>query len=69
VQSENGSLTHFEVFTSLGFLLFSQENVDTATIEVSYGTSITALYDLSSLCSSLLNVKAGVGSNAVDITE
>lgn len=51
-----------QVFTGLGFLIFSQENVDTAIIEVSYGTSITALYDLSSFVLFAVNVKAGVGS-------
>ena len=35
-----------QVFTALSFLLFSQENVDIAIVEVSYGTSTTALYDL-----------------------
>jgi len=37
-----------QVFTALSFLLFSQENVDIAIIEVSYRTSVTALYVLSS---------------------
>lgn len=36
----------FQVLTALSFLLFSRENVDIAIVEVSYGTSITALYDL-----------------------
>uniref|UniRef100_A0A453JJM3 Mur ligase central domain-containing protein n=3 Tax=Aegilops tauschii subsp. strangulata TaxID=200361 RepID=A0A453JJM3_AEGTS len=33
IESENGSLTHFEVFTALSFLLFSRENVDVAIVE------------------------------------
>ncbi|XP_066356760.1 dihydrofolate synthetase-like isoform X1 [Miscanthus floridulus] len=37
IESENGSLTHFEVFTALSFLLFSQENVDIAIIEAGLG--------------------------------
>ncbi|PWZ44403.1 hypothetical protein Zm00014a_018362 [Zea mays] len=37
IESENGSLTHFEVFTALSFLLFSQQNVDIAIIEAGLG--------------------------------
>ncbi|ONM33397.1 dihydrofolate synthetase isoform X1 [Zea mays] len=37
IELENGSLTHFEVFTALSFLLFSQENVDIAIIEAGLG--------------------------------
>ncbi|XP_044947029.1 dihydrofolate synthetase isoform X2 [Hordeum vulgare subsp. vulgare] len=37
IESENGSLTHFEVFTALSFLLFSRENVDVAIVEVVIG--------------------------------
>jgi folylpolyglutamate synthase/dihydropteroate synthase len=37
-----------QVLTALSFLLFSRENVDIAIVEVSYGTSTTALYDFSS---------------------
>ncbi|GJN35560.1 hypothetical protein PR202_gb24348 [Eleusine coracana subsp. coracana] len=33
IESENGALTHFEVFTALSFLLFSRENVDIAIVE------------------------------------
>ncbi|TVU48923.1 hypothetical protein EJB05_00208 [Eragrostis curvula] len=37
IVSENGTLTHFEVFTALSFLLFSRENVDIAIIEAGLG--------------------------------
>ncbi|KAL6847171.1 hypothetical protein ACP4OV_023024 [Aristida adscensionis] len=37
IESENGALTHFEVFTALSFLLFSRENVDIAIIEAGLG--------------------------------
>ncbi|XP_044386580.1 dihydrofolate synthetase [Triticum aestivum] len=37
IESENGSLTHFEVFTALSFLLFSRENVDVAIVEAGLG--------------------------------
>lgn len=33
IESENGALTHFEVFTAISFLLFSRENVDIAIVE------------------------------------
>uniref|UniRef100_A0A0E0FE42 Mur ligase central domain-containing protein n=1 Tax=Oryza meridionalis TaxID=40149 RepID=A0A0E0FE42_9ORYZ len=33
IESEDGALTHFEVFTALSYLLFSQENVDIAVVE------------------------------------
>uniref|UniRef100_A0ACD5X2L5 Uncharacterized protein n=1 Tax=Avena sativa TaxID=4498 RepID=A0ACD5X2L5_AVESA len=37
VESEDGALTHFEVFTALSFLLFSQESVDFAIVEAGLG--------------------------------
>ncbi|XP_020097100.1 dihydrofolate synthetase [Ananas comosus] len=37
IELENGALTHFEVFTALAFLLFSQEKVDIAIIEAGLG--------------------------------
>ncbi|KAK3137068.1 hypothetical protein QOZ80_5BG0447280 [Eleusine coracana subsp. coracana] len=37
IESENGALTHFEVFTALSFLLFSRENVDIAIVEAGLG--------------------------------
>ncbi|RCV13886.1 hypothetical protein SETIT_2G382200v2 [Setaria italica] len=37
IELENGALTHFEVFTALSFLLFSQENVDIAIVEAGLG--------------------------------
>ncbi|KAL2318334.1 hypothetical protein Fmac_032210 [Flemingia macrophylla] len=36
MKAENGCITHFEVFTTVAFLLFADENVDIAVIEVSY---------------------------------
>ncbi|KAF8679358.1 hypothetical protein HU200_046144 [Digitaria exilis] len=37
IESENGALTHFEVFTALSFLIFSRENVDIAIVEAGLG--------------------------------
>ncbi|CAL5071874.1 unnamed protein product [Urochloa decumbens] len=37
IESENGALTHFEIFTALSFLLFSRENVDIAIVEAGLG--------------------------------
>ncbi|XP_062202559.1 dihydrofolate synthetase isoform X2 [Phragmites australis] len=37
IESENGALTHFEVFTALSFLLFSRKNVDIGIIEAGLG--------------------------------
>lgn len=37
IKLENGALTHFEVFTALAFLLFSQAKVDIAIIEAGLG--------------------------------
>uniref|UniRef100_A0A0E0MPS0 Uncharacterized protein n=1 Tax=Oryza punctata TaxID=4537 RepID=A0A0E0MPS0_ORYPU len=37
IESEDGALTHFEVFTALSYLLFSQENVDIAIVEAGLG--------------------------------
>lgn len=37
IESESGALTHFEVFTTLSFLLFSRENVDFAIVEAGLG--------------------------------
>uniref|UniRef100_A0A0D9Y1K6 Mur ligase central domain-containing protein n=1 Tax=Leersia perrieri TaxID=77586 RepID=A0A0D9Y1K6_9ORYZ len=37
IESEDGALTHFEVFTALSYLLFSRENVNIAIIEVIIG--------------------------------
>ncbi|XP_073002705.1 dihydrofolate synthetase isoform X1 [Typha latifolia] len=37
IELENGALTHFEVFTALAFLVFSQEKVDIAIIEAGLG--------------------------------
>ncbi|XP_038985065.1 dihydrofolate synthetase isoform X2 [Phoenix dactylifera] len=37
IELENGALTHFEVFTALAFLLFSQAKVDIAIIEAGLG--------------------------------
>ncbi|XP_068665205.1 dihydrofolate synthetase [Aristolochia californica] len=37
IKLENGSLTHFEVFTALAFSIFAQENVDVAIIEAGLG--------------------------------
>ncbi|KAF0911271.1 hypothetical protein E2562_008028 [Oryza meyeriana var. granulata] len=37
LESEDGALTHFEVFTALSYLLFSRENVDIAIIEAGLG--------------------------------
>ncbi|ONM33398.1 Dihydrofolate synthetase [Zea mays] len=45
IELENGSLTHFEVFTALSFLLFSQENVDIAIIETEIGSNAIDITD------------------------
>ncbi|URE42170.1 Mur ligase middle domain [Musa troglodytarum] len=37
VEQEKGALTHFEVFTALAYLLFSEERVDIAVIEAGLG--------------------------------
>ncbi|WOL00773.1 dihydrofolate synthetase [Canna indica] len=37
VKQENGALSHFEVFTSLAFLLFFKERVDIAVVEAGLG--------------------------------
>ncbi|KAJ4818404.1 Folylpolyglutamate synthase [Rhynchospora pubera] len=37
VASENGALSHFEVFTALAFLVFSHETVDVAVVEAGLG--------------------------------
>ncbi|KAJ3694598.1 hypothetical protein LUZ60_010078 [Juncus effusus] len=37
IESENGALSHFEVFTALAFLLFSEQKVDFAVIEAGLG--------------------------------
>ncbi|XP_006664219.3 dihydrofolate synthetase [Oryza brachyantha] len=37
IESEDGALTHFEVFTALSYLLFSRENVDIAIVEAGLG--------------------------------
>ncbi|KAJ3701108.1 hypothetical protein LUZ61_004813 [Rhynchospora tenuis] len=37
VASENGTLSHFEVFTALAFLVFSHEMVDVAVVEAGLG--------------------------------
>ncbi|XP_078439408.1 folylpolyglutamate synthetase family protein isoform X2 [Wolffia australiana] len=48
VKSENGLLTHFEVFTALAFALFSREKVDIAVIEAGLGGMRDATNVLSS---------------------
>ncbi|CAA6661041.1 unnamed protein product [Spirodela intermedia] len=48
IESENGQLTHFEVFTALAFALFSKENVDIAVIEAGLGGARDATNVLSS---------------------
>ncbi|XP_031381336.1 dihydrofolate synthetase [Punica granatum] len=37
IEIENGSLSHFEVFTAIAFALFAQENVEIAVIEAGLG--------------------------------
>ncbi|KAG8053274.1 hypothetical protein GUJ93_ZPchr0001g33073 [Zizania palustris] len=37
IESEDGALTHFEVFTALSYLIFSRENVDVAIVEAGLG--------------------------------
>ncbi|KAL2316895.1 hypothetical protein Fmac_030771 [Flemingia macrophylla] len=48
MKAENGCITHFEVFTTMAFLLFSDENVDIAVIEAGLGGARDATNIISS---------------------
>ncbi|RDX61202.1 Dihydrofolate synthetase, partial [Mucuna pruriens] len=48
VKEENGCISHFEVFTTMTFLLFADENVDIAVIEAGLGGARDATNIISS---------------------
>ncbi|KAF1888847.1 hypothetical protein Lal_00036889 [Lupinus albus] len=48
MREENGCISHFEVFTTMAFILFAEENVDIAVIEAGLGGSRDATNIISS---------------------
>ncbi|KAK7301167.1 hypothetical protein RJT34_12028 [Clitoria ternatea] len=48
IKEENGCLSHFEVFTTMAFILFADENVDIAVIEAGLGGARDATNIISS---------------------
>ncbi|KAK7385032.1 hypothetical protein VNO78_30739 [Psophocarpus tetragonolobus] len=48
IKEENGCISHFEVFTTMAFLLFADENVDFAVIEAGLGGARDATNIISS---------------------
>lgn len=48
MKEENGCISHFEVFTTMAFLLFADENVDIAVIEAGLGGARDATNIISS---------------------
>ncbi|CAJ1972354.1 unnamed protein product [Sphenostylis stenocarpa] len=48
MQEENGCISHFEVFTTMAFILFADENVDIAVIEAGLGGARDATNIISS---------------------
>ncbi|RZC84897.1 hypothetical protein C5167_047682 [Papaver somniferum] len=55
-QMENGSISHFEVFTAVAFTLFAQENVDIAVVEAGLGGArdATNVFSSSELLASII---------------
>ncbi|XP_019452378.1 PREDICTED: dihydrofolate synthetase isoform X1 [Lupinus angustifolius] len=48
MREENGRISHFEVFTTMAFILFAEENIDIAVIEAGLGGSRDATNIISS---------------------
>ncbi|PKI52124.1 hypothetical protein CRG98_027540 [Punica granatum] len=71
IEIENGSLSHFEVFTAIAFALFAQENVEIAVIEVVLGGPFLPHIEhilcekASSLCSPVLFASGSGNKSAI----
>ena len=48
IVEENGCISHFEVFTTMAFILFAEENVDIAVVEAGLGGARDATNVISS---------------------
>ncbi|KAL0737248.1 hypothetical protein Bca4012_013458 [Brassica carinata] len=76
IQDEDGSLSHFEIFTGIAFSLFAKENVDIAVIEAGLGGArdATNVIESSNLAASVITTigeehMAALGGSLESIAE